>query len=371
MDSDAVVSAPHVAQPLRLEPFRAVMLSPSRVADPASARAFARPYRAVAQRLREWEEQGHVVRDQGQPTIYLHEYTTGGLTVRGFVGSMDLSRTATTLEARAVWPHEGIHPRQVDELARRMEEMGINPAPILLVHRGGPQMKAVTDAVLAEAPMRSFTDRGGDRHRLWAVRDHDLRHRLAERVAGAEALLADGHHRYAAYLRLRQAHPGTAWDRGLAMLVDQDDTPLFLGAIHRVLRGADVETAIAVATRAGLEVTRASRESALDSLGTRAAVLTDGTTWAWLATPPGRLAVEVVDSALVGGLPGRIGVEHRHTVDDALTSLSEHSTAVLLPAAGFDDVRRIIRTGGLLPEKATSFQPKPAVGVLMRSLHDE
>ena len=41
----AVVTPPYVAKPLRLDPFRGMMLSPARVGDPASARAFARPYR--------------------------------------------------------------------------------------------------------------------------------------------------------------------------------------------------------------------------------------------------------------------------------------------------------------------------------------
>ena len=61
------------------------------------------------------------------------------------------------------------------------------------------------------------------------------------RSLASRCLLADGHHRYAAYLQLQQANPGTPWDRGLAMLVDQDDTPLFLGAIHRTLPGTTLD----------------------------------------------------------------------------------------------------------------------------------
>ena len=44
----ATVVPPYVAKPLELPPFRAVMLAPGRVGDPASARALARPYRDVA-----------------------------------------------------------------------------------------------------------------------------------------------------------------------------------------------------------------------------------------------------------------------------------------------------------------------------------
>ena len=41
-----------------------------------------------------------------------------------------------------------------------------------------------------------------------------------------------------------------------------------------------------------------------------------------------------------------------------------------MPATDFDLVLRIVAGGGLLPEKATSFQPKPSLGVLIRSLRD-
>ena len=109
MDFAAVITPPYVAKPLRLDPFRALLLAPSRVGDPASARAFARPYRAVAARLLEWEAAGRVKRTN-DPALFLHEYTAGGLTIRGLVGALAIDRRAAGLDDRAVWPHEGIHP---------------------------------------------------------------------------------------------------------------------------------------------------------------------------------------------------------------------------------------------------------------------
>lgn len=234
MDSDAAVDPPHVAQPLRLEPFTALMLGPGRLAAPMSARAFARPYRDVASRLGQWERRGHLVRDEA-PAVYLHEYTSGGLTVRGLVGALDLTRRAAGLEDRAVWPHEGVHPTQVQELAARMDEMEINPAPILLVHRGPADVRALLARVAEGEPVHQLTDRAGQRQRIWAIREPGALEHLSRALAQSRPLLADGHHRYAAYLALQRRHPGTAWDRGLAMIVDQEDTPLFLGAIHRVV----------------------------------------------------------------------------------------------------------------------------------------
>jgi uncharacterized protein (DUF1015 family) len=371
MTSGAPEPTPGVAGPLRLEPFRALMLSPRRVGDPASARAFGRPYRGVAERLHRWEEQGHVVHD-AEPALYLHEYTSSGLTVRGLVGALDVSRRAATPEEHVVRPHEGVEPLQSAELAERMHQMQLNPAPILLVHRGPSAVRAVVHDVMAGEP-QEFTDRGERLNRLWAIRDPDQLATIATHLAPCRALLADGHHRYAAYLQLQGAHPGTAADRGLAMLVDQDDTPLFLGAIHRTWS----QTSLAEVAHAADGIARfapASEQQAMSALGPSTLVVTDGDHWARLELqiPPGRAAVETLHYDVMprlGGAGRQVG--YHHTVEDALRHLPRGGIAVLMPAPDFDLVEQIVNSFRLLPEKATSFQPKPGLGVLMRSLLDE
>jgi uncharacterized protein (DUF1015 family) len=372
MDSSPVVTPAYVAGPLRLDPFRALMLSPSRVGDPSSARAFARPYRDVAGRLDRWERQGHLHRDPA-PAVYLHEYGAAGMTVRGLVGGLDLSRRADQARDRVVYPHEGIHPARAAELADRMTEMGMNPAPILLVHRGPPAVRQLLESVQATTPAHEFSDRNNHHHRIWAIRDPATCTELADLLAGSRVLLADGHHRYAAYLRMQAAAPGTAADRGLAMLVDQDDTPLFLGAIHRILVGTSLEALHKAAASFGAFTPR-SHADAVAALGPGTLVVTDGQEWATLALdlPVGAAAVEIFHSSVVPALevqPER--VEHHHSVEETLDHLPRRAgVAVLMPAIDFDTVHRIVGGDRLLPEKATSFQPKPSLGVLMRSLRD-
>jgi uncharacterized protein (DUF1015 family) len=373
MDSSRVVTPPYVAGPFRLDPFRALMLSPSRVGDPASARAFARPYRDVARRLERWEQQGHLRRDP-EPAVYLHEYAAAGMTVRGLVGALDLSHRAHHPDERVVYPHEGIHPVQASELADRMTEMGMNPAPILLVHRGPAAVRELLRSVVVRAADHEFDDRNGDHHRIWAIRDPGTRADLDGLLAGSRPLLADGHHRYAAYLRMQDASPGTAADRGLAMLVDQDDTPLFLGAIHRILVGTTLEALHKAAASFGVFTAQGPAE-AVAALAPGTLVATDGREWATLVVdlPAGTAAVEVLHASVLPALetqPER--VEHHHSVEDTLSHLPRTGgVAVLMPAIEFDTVHRIVGGDRLLPEKATSFQPKPSMGALMRSLRDE
>jgi uncharacterized protein (DUF1015 family) len=374
MDSSVVVTPPYLAGPLRLHPFRGLMLAPSRIGDPSSARAFARPYRDVAARLTRWQAQGQLHHDDA-PAVYLHEYTAGGITIRGLVGAIDISRRAENRAERVVYPHEGVHPVQAAELAERMAEMQLNPAPILLVHRGRGTVRDVLAPVLATTPDHEFSDRGGQRHRVWAIRAADDLAAVDAALAGSRALIADGHHRYDAYLRLQQRSPGRPTDLGLAMLVDQDDTPLFLGAIHRVLSGPSLDQLAEAASTIGMGSEVRDPADAVARLGPNTLVATDGDRWATLALAVShtRAPVEVVHDKLIPALPtAPTRVTHWHTVDDALTQLTPgRGLALLLPAPDFDLVLRIVAADRLLPEKATSFQPKANIGVLIRSLRDE
>ncbi|WP_432479921.1 DUF1015 family protein [Nocardioides sp. GXQ0305] len=371
MDPGATDPSLGVAGPLRLSTFRALMLSPRRVGDPASARAFARPYRDVTERLQRWEKQGHLRHDD-TPGLYLHEYTVDGLTVRGLVGALEVSHHTSDPEARVVLPHEAVEPRQSVELAGRMEQMDLNPAPILLVHRGPAEVRAVVHDVVSGEPWAEFIDRGQRWNRVWAIRDSDLLRTVAQHLAECRTLLADGHHRYAAYLQLQRTHPGTAADRGLAMLVDQDDTPLFLGAIHRTFARTSLED-LALAVEGVASFASTSEADAMSALGPSTLVATDGAAWARLELrlPPGRAAVEALHEEVVPRLRGRKRrLAYHHTAEETLRRLPRGGVAVLMPAPDFDLVEQIVSHHRLLPEKATSFQPKPGIGVLMRSLHD-
>ncbi len=373
-DAGAVVTPPYVGRPLRLAPFRAVRLSPKRIGDPQSGRLLSRPYRTVAARITQWQERGQLRRDD-VPAVYLHEYTTAGLTVRGLVGALDISHRASGPEDRAVLPHEGIHPTQADELADRMTELGLNPAPILLVHRAPDAVRDVVRHVLGKPPAHDFADRNDQRHRIWPITEEDLLARLDAALAGCQALIADGHHRYAAYLRMQRRAPGGPSDRGLAMLVDQEDTPLFLGPIHRVLSGVSMDDLAAAAEAVGAGFDVVDRSAAMQALGPATLVATDTKAWATikLDVPADRAAVELLHEDVIPALPrGPHQVRHHHGVDSALAQLRRGTgVAVLMPAPDVDLVLRIAAADRLLPEKATSFQPKPSVGVLIRSLRDE
>jgi uncharacterized protein (DUF1015 family) len=254
-----------------------------------------------------------------------------------------------------------------------MAEMAMNPAPILLTHQAPAALRELL-ANLRDAPAQhQYTDRSGQYHRIWSFTDDGVLGSLRHQLGDVRALIADGHHRYAAYGQLRSEHPdlGPGADAGLAMLVDQDDTPLFLGAIHRVLPGlslADLEPLGPVVRPT------AGPQDAIAALAPTTVVVTDGHDWSTVELPRGgdRLAVEVLHEDLLPALSRpSAGIGYAHSVDEALSAVARRrGLAVLMPVPDFADVLQAAKRGRLLPEKATSFQPKPSVGVLIRSLRD-
>jgi hypothetical protein len=369
-DGGSLVPAPHVARPLRLLPFQAIRLTPSRIGSPASLRAFSRPDGDVSNRLRRWERRGYLNRD-AVPAVYLHEYTSDGFSVRGLVGALDISQRASSRERAAVYPHEGIHADQATDLAERMTQLRAQPAPILLVHRGPERARELMDKVQTAEPLHDYTDRAGQHHRVWAIREPGDLADLEQLLADSTAVIADGHHRYAAYLRMHHEQDTAATSAGLAMLVDQDDTPLHLGAIHRTVSGTDLAGMRAAAETLGAAWAATDHDGAVSALAPATLVLTDGTDWATLTVPDAtRPAVDWLHAELLPCLRREVRVRYHHNADSALGAARRGTVAVLMPAPDFDQVLEASAAGSLLPEKATSFQPKPNVGSFIRSLHD-
>ena len=217
-----------------------------------------------------------------------------------------------------------------------------NLEPILLVHEGTDRLRdLIADAAASDAGGRL---RGARRQRAPAVGGHRpaaASTAIAAELAGTQALIADGHHRYAAYLRLQAElrDPAAAgrpspWDHGLALLVDQRDHPLQIGPIHRSVAALTMADLQELSADRGDEFRRLpDREAAFaaptpDALAGRRAsrrfVVSDGRAWAVLRTP----RTSPVDAAVLhevllpawGVAEEQIG--YHHSLDQAL-----HTTA--------------------------------------------
>ncbi len=360
------------------------------------------PYEDAAADLTSWLADGILAPDP-VPALYVYEQAvpSRGVLQRGLIGALRLEPYA----ARIVQPHEDVAPGPVTGRRQLMEATEANLEPIFLLYQGGngAATELVDTIAGSRVPLAEASTPDGLRHRLWAITEPDELRAIAEDLAPRTALIADGHHRYAAYLQLqdRQRHVGAGggpWDCGLALLVDSTAYPPQLGAIHRVVTGFVPETAARLAASAftvrelpGGTTDVQAALAALDDACKRdpIAYLLAGDGRIYLLTDPDprQVSIAVPDypaelwqqlpaAVLEGLLFARIwaieddarSVRVIHDATEAIKAADTEpaGTAVICGAMSATQVYEVAALGRRVPRKSTSFGPKPRTGLVMR-----
>jgi uncharacterized protein (DUF1015 family) len=398
-----------VSRLLAADPHNVVRLILPHV-DPA---ARADGYAAAADTLNSWIGRGVLAADP-RPAIYVYEQSAapGDVLQRGLIGAVRLSPPG----AGIVLPHEAVMPGPVTGRRELMEATQANLEPIFLLYDGSPagiratgpaagerpgDATRLVDAIAAaRQPLLAAVTEDGIMHRLWAITDPSEQAAVAADLAPRQALIADGHHRYAAYLELQarrhaagdQAGP---WDHGLALLVDSAAYPPRIGAMHRVIPGLPPAEAVALAKAAFTvrampgDLPAALRELAEAGQDGPAFLIAGGgelhladhpdPVQAAAAMPASRsaswraLPASVLAELLIGRLwrvPGgedAVRVVHQDAAAALRDAEEAGGTAVLCNPVSADEVRDIAARGERMPPKSTSFGPKARTGLLIRT----
>ena len=359
-------------------------------------------YDVAGRLLAEWRESGVLVPDS-EPALYVYEEQAPPVdgtahVQRGLVGALGL----TPAEDGIVLPHENTMAGPVSDRLALMAAVEADLEPIFLVYDGGGAASHLVADAGSQKPTVDVTTPDGVRHRLWAVTDPAVLAGVAADLRGRRAVIADGHHRYATFLRYQEERhaagggPG-AWDLGLALLVDGSAFGPQVHAIHRVVPGLAVADA---ATRAAagfaVEELVGGIDQALEALAKAglsetAYVITDGER-SWLVSEPNReqlaaalpadrsIAWRALDVTIahlflirvLWALEDREDiVDFKHDVPAAVAAARDSGgTALLLNPTPVADVTAVAAAGDRMPRKSTLFVPKPATGLLIRAFQD-
>jgi uncharacterized protein (DUF1015 family) len=409
------------------------------------------PWQDAAADLRQWLEEAILVPD-AEPALYVYEQLAPeqdgrpAQLQRGLIGAVRL----VPRDAGIVLPHEAVAPGPVAGRLQLMEATQANLEPIFLLYDGtaeskgagpgdagpgdagpgdagpgdagpgdagpglgegsengsgehGSATRIVTEVADGTPALAQARTADGIRHRLWAITDPADLAEIAADLEPRTALIADGHHRYAAYLELqeRQHDAGGGagpWDFGLALLVDSAAYPPQVGAIHRVIPGFELGRAVDLAATAFAvrelpggtrDLPEALRELA-DAGQQGVAFLLAGDGRAYLLTDPDpaqvaaamrdepadpwrRLPAAVLQRLLMGQI--------WQTGDDEATVRAVHdpvaavrasdeapgTTTVLCAPMSAADVYEVAAQHRIVPRKSTSFGPKPRTGLVIRT----
>jgi uncharacterized protein (DUF1015 family) len=346
----------------------------------------------AAATLREWEADGVLQRD-GQPAFWLYELRPAGETPAtiGWLGAVALPGPGS----RAVLPHEDTYAPAVEGRRALLAATATDLEPIVLAHDPDAEVAELTAAAREGRATLELQDADGVLHRLWRVTDSDCLRQLVTAFRRTGAVIADGHHRFAAAQEHARGNPTAPGSDAVLALI----TPMGLGglrveAIHRVVPDLPLETALVWAAagfrveellpdRAGAETT--ARRWLADPAAS-GFLVTDGVRLVQLSHPNDEMQATVPREAPAPWQGLDVVMAHHgllehlwhrrddpeslliaHDVPEALrTAAARSGTALLLRAPSPADVAAVARAGARMPRKSTLFVPKPRTGLVLR-----
>ncbi|MEV3984981.1 DUF1015 domain-containing protein [Nonomuraea sp. NPDC049758] len=161
-------------------------------------------YSEARDTLRAWLDAGVLVADD-TPALYVYEQSGPHILQRGLIGDVGLVDPAE----RVILPHEDVMPGPIADRLALMSTTEANLEPIFLLYNGdnGKATRLVDEVAAKRPPLVTAGTEDGLTHRLWAITDQDEIAAINADLRNRQALIADGHHRYATYRVLqRQEH---------------------------------------------------------------------------------------------------------------------------------------------------------------------
>ena len=381
------------------DPHNIVRLILPRCAAGEGGTADGDPARLAAAMLAAWQEEGVLDRDP-EPALWLYELQPpdGAPATVGWLGAVALPPTGSA----AVLPHEDTYPGAVEDRRALLAATGTDLEPIVLAHDPEPTVAELTAVARQGDPTLELQDSDGVEHRLWRVTDPPLLARVTAALRRTGAVIADGHHRFAAARansRIEPQREGS--DAVLALVTPMGAGGLRVAPIHRVVPDLSLDAAL-TAARQGFRVTAmpvgdgdqvavvaaihrwletADESGFLVTDGHQLYQLTDPSEIVLATVPPEappawrRLEVVLAHHGLLAALwqrgddPDSLLIAH--TAEDAVRTAAERGgVALLLRAPSPADVAAVARAGARMPRKSTLFVPKPRTGLVLRPLAD-
>jgi uncharacterized protein (DUF1015 family) len=341
-------------------------------------------YANAAHQLKQWQEEGILVRD-GEPCFYAYRMTSpdGGHATNGVIGALGIDEASTS----EILPHEQTLPKAKSDRLELMRATGANLSPIWGLSLSAGLTKTFVRDNPADA---AATDDDGVLHELWAIHEPSVIRAVSETVATAPVVIADGHHRYETALTFRQEHSRLAGSGGsedqagvdlvMALVVELTEDQLEVGPIHRGLSGLPDGLDLVDVFSSWFDVTRAGdfQERTTGALGESGALALVMPSGAWLLSPKDgtpEAAGADLDSSMVALVIAELP-DHtleffnswQHAVDAVATEQAQ--AVVLLRPVSVSQIAEWAHAGRRMPPKSTYFHPKPRTGMVFRTLDD-
>jgi uncharacterized protein (DUF1015 family) len=395
-----VIDAAGRARLLERSPYNAVAIDLPKpfAADPAFDPAKsppAEPYAEAARTIDAWRAEGALIED-AEPSIWAltQDYTAPDGSHHSRHGVLARVRVED-YESGGIRPHERTHPGPLQDRLELTRATGYNLSPIFSL--SSEDAWPLVEPALGGEPWGEARDESGTLSRVWRIADPAIHAAVTELLAGAELLIADGHHRYETARAYRDEVGGEGpHNYTLMALTGLDDPGLTVFPTHRLLSGIAADPERMRRLGGGLRELFDSEEvgtDAIDPAGAqgigvfglydsfhkqayRLRLKDPGALDRVLAGKPEayrRLDSAILETLVLKGLAGmsdedidgRHGLEYAKSVPDALARVDsgEYDVAFILRPVPVEQIRAVAATAENMPPKSTYFFPKVMTGL--------
>lgn len=357
-------------------------------------------YCVAARRLRTWQDDKVLVKDQGL-SFYIYEQTFAGPDglprVRsGIVGLVRLEEFSKGI----VMPHEMTIPKHKMDRMSLMQAMRGDTEQIFLLYddASGEIEDILRTSKVREEELR-FTDPEGVQHRVIRISDAYLVGKISRLFDPARLLIADGHHRYETALEYRdmmrrkegQSTDEKPYEYVMATLVSFRNHGLVVFPTHRLVKGVDegLMDRLPQLLEEEFELKQFDRPETLaqaveDSKREAFGLWTPKSGTFLLATrkkhgpsqnPMDDLPVYIIQERVLKRLLGyssdmiekKTNIEYVKGTEATKMEMAsgEHQACFFVKPPTVDQVMAIAQTGQKMPHKSTYFFPKIWSGTLM------
>jgi len=381
---------------LERSPYNAVAIDLPKPFDPddPDSEPSGDPYAEAAARIESWKADGALVQDE-QPSLWAltqdyvapdgNNYSRNGILARQRVWDY---------ETGTVRPHERTHPGPLLDRLELTRATGYNLSPIFSLST--EDAWPLVEPALTDEPWGEARDEDGTVNRLWKVEDPAVHAAVTEQLAGAQLLIADGHHRYETARAFRDEVGGEGpHNYTLMSLTGLDDPGLTVFPTHRLLSGfadnPERRQALGNGLRELFEVSEVPLEEidpgGEDGIGVfglydsfhkkafRLRLKDPGEVDRRLEGMPEayrRLDSAILETLVLKGLAGmsdhdideRSGLEYAKSVPAALAMVDDgdYDVAFIQRPVPVEQVKDIANTDAVMPPKSTFFYPKVMTG---------
>jgi uncharacterized protein (DUF1015 family) len=396
-----VIDAAGRARLLGRSPHNAVAIDLPKPFDAADAASdpSGDPYQEAAATIDAWRAEGALVADP-EPAIWAltQDYTAPDGTTHSRHGILARVRVED-YETGTVRPHERTHPGPLLDRLELTRATRLNLSPIFSLST--EDAWPLVEPAVQEEPWGVATDEDGTVNRIWRVADPAILAAVTERLAGAQLLIADGHHRYETARAYRDEiggeDPDAPHNFTLMALTGLDDPGLTVFPTHRLLSGfaedperqqrlgRGLRELFEVTEIDGGEIDPAGEEGVgvfglYDSFHRQAYRLRLRDTaeldrlLEGKPEPYRRLDSAILETLVLQGLAGmsdhdideRRGLEYAKSVPAALEMVDEgpYDIAFIQRPVPVEQVRAVAETDENMPPKSTYFFPKVMTGMV-------